>query len=385
MNEEMFCPNCGSKQEKENKFCGNCGFKFEENDESKSSDNSNFKTSNKENADKSAAKENNFEAKTSNNNSQILNSPFSMTNELKKFNFIYFIFAIIGTFIDSYTRILGGLAGILLAYLIIDFIARYKVGNIRIKLFDLPNKCHISYKELADIITIPLAKINMSVEVLSDSLRITCKGIEYDIFIFDDKGKFKIWPQENFFKRIFSKIYINTYLKSIYAVPIIVYTIQHSLINKSNNEDGFEEKLILAEKNMNLFFKNKLKTQLICGSMLFITLFILAAFTCGSDGDEYIDIVKNGNFNSYTSATVGESFDNFFTDEKWEYFESDNGKDIVEFNGNCLKNEKDCHVCIQFEINDSDDTFEVSYYALDGEPQDLFTWAGMLEKIYEEY
>ncbi|MGG7175285.1 hypothetical protein ACQPV1_18455 [Clostridium neonatale] len=331
--------------------------------------------------------ENNTQNNFQNSNAAYLSSPFNFKNELKKFNWLYFIFGIAGFFIDSDTHILGMIVGILTAFFIISaIIAQFKVGSLRTMTFSLPDSANLTYKDLADMITVPLSKINMTVELLSDTLRIAYKGMEYDITILPEQCAFKIWPQKNFVRRLASKLYTGLYKKSIYAVPIIAYTIQ-STFKKSLSEDTIQndtdEKIFSAAKNMDLYLKNNMIYVIGGISLAFIILIVIGIFS-GSTGDShYIDMVKDGNLTGYNSQSVGKAFDDFFSDEKWEYFESENGQDIVEFNGDCFKDNNLCHVCVQFTVNENDNSFEVQYYSLDNEPQNLMTWAYMLDKIYE--
>lgn len=330
--------------------------------------------------------ENNTQDTFENFNGQYLNGPFSFNNELKKFNCLYFILGLIGFLIDGETHILGLIGGLMASFLIIAIISPFKVGTLRTMIFSLPESNNITYKELADIITMPLSKINMTVELLSDALRISHKGMEYDVTLLPEQCAFKIWPQKSFVRRLASKLYTGLYKKSIYAVPIIAYTIQNKFkesYSDENSENNSDEKILSAVKNMNLYFKNSFISVIACIGIISITVVLSLIFTEHSGNNHYINIIKDGNLNGYYVQSVGTAFDDFFLDENWEYFQSEDGLDVVEFNGTCLKDNQDCNVCVQFVINSSDDSFEVQYYSIDDIPQDLITWSYMLDKIYE--
>lgn len=80
--------------------------------------------------------------------------------------------------------------------------------------------------------------------------------------------------------------------------------------------------------------------------------------------------IKNANFNDYPSSegysNIGDAFENYFEDTTWEYFQGDNGKYIVEFNGTYNHDGKIADCCIQFELYD-DKTFNIDFISRDEE------------------
>lgn len=99
---------------------------------------------------------------------------------------------------------------------------------------------------------------------------------------------------------------------------------------------------------------------------------------------DYVAMVKDSTLDDYSkTVTVGEAFDEFFSDPEWETFKSEDGDRIVEFNGECEYYGEKVNCCVQFEISDDDDYFEVEYMDIDGESLNRLEIRAMLEVIYE--
>lgn len=80
----------------------------------------------------------------------------------------------------------------------------------------------------------------------------------------------------------------------------------------------------------------------------------------------YIDCVKEGSFEDFPDVTIETAFNEFFSDPEWESFTSEEGLNIVEFNGGCTVYEEETNCCIQFNVFE-DGTFETYYVDLGGE------------------
>ncbi len=72
-----------------------------------------------------------------------------------------------------------------------------------------------------------------------------------------------------------------------------------------------------------------------------------------------VQTVKESALSEYSSAPLGEVFDAFFSNPKWEYFKSDTDEDVVEFTGDAMYGEEAGHTTIQFLLYE-DLTFELS-------------------------
>lgn len=55
----------------------------------------------------------------------------------------------------------------------------------------------------------------------------------------------------------------------------------------------------------------------------------------GLPDNEYVMSVKNRSFHSYHEILIGDDFDIFFTNSKWDYFILDEWENVVKFTGGC--------------------------------------------------
>lgn len=124
-------------------------------------------------------------------------------------------------------------------------------------------------------------------------------------------------------------------------------------------------------------------TKSILTNILALISIALIIYSAVSAKNGYVDIVKNSVAEGYGS-TYGEAFDNYFKDAIWEGFNSDNGKKIVEFKGAFLLDEEDATVHMQYTVNDNHNTFELSYFTINGEIQDMETYALLMERVFSD-
>jgi hypothetical protein len=107
-------------------------------------------------------------------------------------------------------------------------------------------------------------------------------------------------------------------------------------------------------------------------------------FNPNSDkANQYIEFVKNGTPTSYPDTTYGQAFSDFFSNEHWEYFRSDDGKDVVEFTGNCMYRNAEVEARIQFVLNVEEGTFEFEYLDFNGVPQIQLIKYALITKVFE--
>lgn len=316
-----------------------------------------------------------------------LNSPVNFPDELKKFTPIYFIMGIIlsigcGEGLTYPVSFMIGAGG---GFLIVNIISTFKVGALRNKLFVLEK--NLTKEELANLIILPLTRLNMNVEILSDGIRVIHNKIEYNIFLYPDENVFRIWPQKSILSRFLTgRVYIDLYKKAIFTMPIIAYTIQAE-IKKSLNENftnEYEEQIssALNSTSQNTYWNQKKKFITFGGVIAaVIVLFLLIV---PRESSQYINIVKNGTLNSYRYVTVGKAFEDFFTDTDWKYFSSDSNQDVVEFTGVYHINDKKYKTLIQFTVNKDNSEFEMNYCEVNGKSQNLFEWTSLLSNIYED-
>ena len=120
--------------------------------------------------------------------------------------------------------------------------------------------------------------------------------------------------------------------------------------------------------------------------LIFIVVIIslMSVLFAGCDDDKYVQTVKNGSLDMAKGVPIGKAFDQFFSNEKWESFVSENNERIVEFNGECRWNNNPATCCVQFRIlNDS--RFEVSYLDINGVSMNWWDSSGILNKVFQQY
>jgi hypothetical protein len=94
-------------------------------------------------------------------------------------------------------------------------------------------------------------------------------------------------------------------------------------------------------------------------------------------------MVRGGFRANNPELTYETAFSAFFSNPRWQYFQSENGIDVVEFTGGCIY--RDVHVTarIQFIIDLENSTFEATYLAFNEVPQTLFTLTSLLDTVFE--
>lgn len=96
----------------------------------------------------------------------------------------------------------------------------------------------------------------------------------------------------------------------------------------------------------------------------------------------YIDFVKSGSPNAYPDQTYGEAFENFFANPKWEYFEGEEGQDVVEFTGDCTYMDQEVTATLQFILDTEEGTFETGYFAFNDVPQNQLMTLGLITAVF---
>lgn len=130
---------------------------------------------------------------------------------------------------------------------------------------------------------------------------------------------------------------------------------------------------------------------------------------CGKLGGKFppdVYVVREGSFAINPSVKVGDAFDQFFTNGKWNYFKSTNNERIVEFAGEfmlsehpdlmfmqlytgnleVLKKNSDkvpAKIGIQFVLDGAN--FNIRHMEINGVTMDNFTILTMVEKIVNSY
>ena len=116
-----------------------------------------------------------------------------------------------------------------------------------------------------------------------------------------------------------------------------------------------------------------------------ILLVVVGFSTLSSDGtgDKYVQLVKSGTLDGYPQMTVGEAFDGFLSDPKWESGLSDDNVRFVNVKGGALYFGEEAELAVQFIIVDEKEgSFQYNACEVDGTPQNNLVFWDLLETIY---
>ena len=117
-----------------------------------------------------------------------------------------------------------------------------------------------------------------------------------------------------------------------------------------------------------------------------VILLVVVGFSTlssGGTGDKYVQLVKSGTLDGYPQMTVGEAFDGFLSDPKWESGLSDDNVRFVNVKGGALYFGEEAELAVQFIIVDEKEgSFQYNACEVDGTPQNNLVFWGLLETIY---
>ena len=117
-----------------------------------------------------------------------------------------------------------------------------------------------------------------------------------------------------------------------------------------------------------------------------VILLVVVGFSTlssGGTGDKYVQLVKSGTLDGYPQMTVGEAFDGFLSDPKWESGLSDDNVRFVNVTGGALYSGEEAELAVQFIIVDEKEgSFQYNACEVDGTPQSNLVFWGLLETIY---
>lgn len=132
--------------------------------------------------------------------------------------------------------------------------------------------------------------------------------------------------------------------------------------------------------------KKKRFMRLVIGVIALIAILMGGAYVFETTEDtKYIDFVKNGTPESYPETTYGEAFEAFFQNPSWEYFEAEDGSDVVEFTGDCLYEDTEVTAMIQFILDYDKGTFETGAFSMNDVPQNQLMTAVIISTVFDDY
>lgn len=101
--------------------------------------------------------------------------------------------------------------------------------------------------------------------------------------------------------------------------------------------------------------------------------------------DQFVQMVKSAHPESFSGCTYGNAFEEFFTSPKWNYFESTDGRDVVEFTGECMYNGASTKTRMQFMIDNNHSVVTTGALYYNDTPQNTKVIAESLNRIFEQY
>lgn len=148
------------------------------------------------------------------------------------------------------------------------------------------------------------------------------------------------------------------------------------------------EVFISADKNERTLYRlSTVRTV----SMIFTVTFIVAFLWLNAhpgmlEGrQKYVRFMKEASPVAYPDITYGDAFEEFFSNCKWEYFKSTEGQNVVEFTGNCMYDNENATVLIQFLIYYDEGRAKFHTMLINDEPQTNLVWSVLIEKVFNDF
>ncbi len=101
--------------------------------------------------------------------------------------------------------------------------------------------------------------------------------------------------------------------------------------------------------------------------------------------DEHVIGVKNGYPEAAPQITYGDAFENFFGNPTWKYFESTDGKDVVEFTGKCTYLDQEVKARLQFILSKDSKSFKQGALSFNDVPQSSLITSALIYKAFASY
>lgn len=156
-------------------------------------------------------------------------------------------------------------------------------------------------------------------------------------------------------------------------------------INTQDNKKNINLIKYKEIKGEELVKNSSNKTWKIIIGVVIVLIAAIAITELVSESEEVLS-VKNANFKYYTYdmgyTDIGTAFENYFSNTKWQSFISEEGIEIVQFDGEFMYYDKNTDCSIQFEIY-SDGTFDIYAVEFNGIPQNKLIIAALIDEVME--
>lgn len=122
--------------------------------------------------------------------------------------------------------------------------------------------------------------------------------------------------------------------------------------------------------------------ELVVACILLVAAIAYAVSFSGGRGDKYVQMVRGGILDGYPQKTVGEAFDDFLDNPKWESGVSEDGERFVNVKGGILYLNKEAELAVQFFVDEKNEAFQYNACEINGVPQNNLIFWGLLEAVY---
>lgn len=116
--------------------------------------------------------------------------------------------------------------------------------------------------------------------------------------------------------------------------------------------------------------------------LAFVAYGAIIASATGGD-DELVQMVKGGTLSEHPGKTFGAAVEGFFGNPKWEHIVPEDGNDYVNVKGKVTLQNKEVEAALQYKVDKSNGSFKLQAFELNGVPQNMFMYAGLLEAMYK--
>lgn len=207
---------------------------------------------------------------------------------------------------------------------------------------------------------------------------------------YDEKGNIGIQGRLSMYSFMLQEspmVYLD-FRKEHYRVAAEAETIVAELLKKIDPDIPLNAYDI--QKRNNLLIKQRM--YLLIFSIISGLLFAIPVFKPEllAGKDAYIEMVQDCCPEIYPDVSYGEAFDNYFSSPEWEYFETEDGEQVVEFNGQCLFLDENADVKVQFLLTDLENEdheykIEICYLGINDISQVELVQLGFFADIFENY
>lgn len=141
---------------------------------------------------------------------------------------------------------------------------------------------------------------------------------------------------------------------------------------------------VSQDSTATVYKKRSGKKALVMIGVLVLLVVVFMGVVGVFNGDEkYVEAVKSGHPVAYPDITYEEAYNSFFDSPKWKYLKTDDGLDIVQFDGECTYDGEPAHMVVQFKVNVSSGDFDIYAMELDDNPQSILDIAVIQSVIFE--